>query len=1224
MTQKPPSLAFRWPWVALLLAAAMVLMAGGYAYYRSETDRIREHKYEDLAQIAQLKAGQIREWRAEQMLDVGAFASGPLLRKALEQWFKDRNDQILVDDLTAKLVGEKRAGGYADAVFCSPDGRILISVRPEHEALSPLARATLADAIAKRAPVLSDLYRTEQGQIEIYAAGPILNTQGQPIAAALFTRNAESLLFPLIQSWPTSSRTAETLIVRREGDELLFLNNVRHRPHSALSMREPLTLKTLPAVQAVLGRRGMFEGKDYRGHEVLADLSRIPDSPWFMVAKVDSSEILSEARYRGAVIAVFCVLFFLLAVSFTAYGYRYRQAGLYQQLYEAEQKERESQEQFRTTLYSIGDAVITTDTASLVKQMNPVAESLTGWTEAEAARRPLHEVFNIIDEASRSTAENPVARVLREGTVTGLANHTLLIAKDGTERPIADSGAPIRNEDGGIVGVVLVFRDQTTERKLQKDLEESEERYRTVADHTYDWEFWITPDGMLAYCSPSCVRVTGFKASDFLRDPSLLNRIVHPEDESLWAQHSVQVVHSTERCEFDYRIVARNGDIVWIAHCCSPVYSRDGSFIGRRSSNRDITVRKQVEEDLLKSEQRYRATFNIASVGIDVVDSEGRFLEANHTLTQFLGYTADELRERTILDVTHPEDVSLSWDLHAAMVRGETEGYRFEKRYVRKDGAVVWSDTAVSAIRDPDGTYRATVGVIRDITQHKRSEEVRMRLATAVEQAAETVMITDASGAIMYVNPAFVRTTGYSAEEVLGKNPRILRSSRHDGEFYKQMWESITRGKVWTGRLINRKKDGSLFEEDASISPVKDKSGHIVYFVAVKRDITQEALLQTQLFQAQKMEAIGTLAGGVAHDFNNILQVALGYSELILTDEELPRQFRSDLRKIHDSARRGADLVQRLLTFSRKTDINPVPLNLNRRLAELRKMLERTLPKMIDIQLLLGKNISKINADPTQIDQILMNLGVNARDAMPDGGKLIFETSDIVLEEEYAMTHLEAKPGPYVLLKVTDTGSGMSKETLEHIFEPFYTTKPVGQGTGLGLAMVHGIVKQHGGHISCYSAPGRGTTFSVYFPALAGQEESGEATAREMPRGGTETILLVDDEEYVRDLGSRILSRAGYEVIVASDGREALEQYRANGREIDLIILDLVMPEMGGEQCLQSLLTLSPSAKVLITSGYALHGPAVGARDLGAKGLISKPFRLEDLLEHVRTALDET
>ncbi len=317
------------------------------------------------------------------------------------------------------------------------------------------------------------------------------------------------------------------------------------------------------------------------------------------------------------------------------------------------------------------------------------------------------------------------------------------------------------------------------------------------------------------------------------------------------------------------------------------------------------------------------------------------------------------------------------------------------------------------------------------------------------------------------MNPAFERITGYTREEALGRNPGLLKSGEHDKKFYRNLWDTIKRGDVWSGRFINRKKDGSLYHEEATISPVHDSSGTIVSFVAVKRDVTEHIRLSTQLLHAQKMEAIGTLAGGIAHDFNNLLQVTLGYSELLLAEKEEDDPEYADLQKILQAARSGAELVRRLLTFSRKVEPKPIPLDLNRRITQVEKLLHRTIPKMIDIRMHLSDDLTKINADPIQMEQVLMNLAVNARDAISEGGKLTLETRNVTLDDEYCRLHVGVDPGDYVLLTVSDTGHGMNKTTVEHIFEPFYTTKELGRGTGLGLAIVYGIVKQHGGLITC-------------------------------------------------------------------------------------------------------------------------------------------------------------
>jgi CheY-like chemotaxis protein len=373
------------------------------------------------------------------------------------------------------------------------------------------------------------------------------------------------------------------------------------------------------------------------------------------------------------------------------------------------------------------------------------------------------------------------------------------------------------------------------------------------------------------------------------------------------------------------------------------------------------------------------------------------------------------------------------------------------------------------------------------------------------------------------------------------------------------------------------------------------------------------------------MEAIGTLAGGIAHDFNNMLTIILGYSELIQseTDEQDPRS--ADLAKIVQTATNGADLVRRLLTFSRKADVESEPLELNAEIERTRKLLERTLPKMIDIRLNLEAKLALIKADPIQMDQVLMNLAINARDAMPDGGKLIIETTNVTLDEDYCSTHMGVMPGKYVMLSISDTGHGMNELTRARIFEPFFTTKDrdTAKGTGLGLAVVHGIVEQHGGHRVCESEPDKGSAFRIYFPAVHRVATPKDTVVNSLSHGRGETLLLVDDEQFVRDLGTRILTKAGYKVITASNGKEALEIHGQARGEIKLVILDLLMPEMGGQECLRELHRTDPELKVVVASGFSSDTSVDESIELGARAFVSKPFKIEELLHQVRRILDE-
>ena len=422
-------------------------------------------------------------------------------------------------------------------------------------------------------------------------------------------------------------------------------------------------------------------------------------------------------------------------------------------------------------------------------------------------------------------------------------------------------------------------------------------------------------------------------------------------------------------------------------------------------------------------------------------------------------------------------------------------------------------------------------------------------------------------------------------------------------------------------------KDDSVLWVRADLEADREKDGSVNQWRMVLLDISlkitaleEKEKLQTQLLQAQKMEAVGTLAGGVAHDFNNLLQAINGHTQLLLMDISEDGLEYSSLKAIHNSCTRAADLIRSLLQFSRSeaTERKPIELNIEVELA--RKVLERTIPKMVDIEVHPKGRLWPIMADSTQIEQILLNLGTNAADAMPDGGKLLFEVENITLDDDYANRRLNAQPGKYVLLTISDTGEGMDKETLEKIFEPFFTTKEFGKGTGLGLASVYGIVKSHGGYITCYSEVGQGTIFKIYFPAIEEPEvnESAPVEAKSIP-GGSETILLVDDEESIRGFAQQALMKFGYKVMTASTGEEALELFKDRNGNIDLVVMDLGMPGMGGHKCLQELIKLNPKQKVIIASGYSMEKKSL---ESGAKGFVGKPYQLADLLNTVRAVLD--
>jgi PAS domain S-box-containing protein len=1218
--------------VALFVVTTLVILCLGYAYYIHEIERVRQEKYEDIAAIAKLKVGSIQEWRKGLLDDVRALSFGPLWNRAVNEWLREPGNDTLQKDLRDRLIVGKRQGGYVDGLLLDLDGNVIVSVSGNPESVNAIEKKAIGESIASGSPVLSDMYRTPQGTISIDAVAPILDPKGRPIALGMYRTNSESVLFPLIQTWPTPSQTAETLLVRKDGDDVLFLNDLRHRQNTALSLREPLKSHDLPAGRAVSGKKGLFQGKDYRGVEVLADLRPIPDSPWFMVAKVDTSEILAEARYRGAVVIIFSGLFILLTAGFAAYGYRHRQARLYQDLYKSERELREAEELFRTTLYSIGDAVITTDTRGLAQRMNPVAERLTGWQEAEAAGKSLDEVFHIVEEESRKPVQNPVRRVLSEGVVVGLANHTVLISRDGSEWPIADSGAPIRSEDGSILGVVLVFRDQTEEKVAEELLKQSEARYRSLFENI----------GSAVAVYKAEQDGADFILVDFNAAAEKIDRI----DRSDVIGHSVLKVFPGIK-EFGlfevFQRVWRTGEPE--RHPVT-LYKDDrtqgwrDNYVYKLSSGEIVTVysdetrRIRAEETATLSQERLELVLKGANLGLWDIDMPKGQAVINERAANIAGYQLDEITPTLDFwqSILHPDDEARALKAFGDHLAGHTDSYESEYRVKTKSGEYRWVLAMGKVMeRGADGIALRVTGAFQDITDRKKVEEAlresEERYRIVAQFTYDWEYWVDSEGNFLYVAPSCERITGYSAEEFIA-DPDLMNRIIHPDDRPEMLDHYHNVRKVTPDavdaedfRIVRR--DGEIRWIGHVCQPVYDQDGQPLGRRSSNRDITSRKTLEAQLLQAQKMEAIGNLAGGIAHDFNNLLQAVMGYSELLLAGKKQGDPELDDLQRIYDSGKRGADLVNSLLMFSRKVQPAFRPVDLNNEIVQVQKLLSHSIPKTIKIDLRLSGALETVLADPSQVGQVIMNLGVNARDSMPDGGTLTIETANVELDKDYCAVHLEVKPGPYVLLTVSDSGHGMDKQTLTHIFEPFFTTKEVGKGTGLGLATVYGIVKQHGGHITIYSEPGLGTTFKIYLPAIQTDRKSETQTQEIIIPGGTETILLVDDEESLRELGSRILSEYGYRVMTASNGKEALELYQREDAGISLIILDLIMPEMDGRKCLEEVLRVNPKARVVLASGYSESGPGSGAMTGGAKGFVHKPYNMRQLLTTIREILDK-
>lgn len=659
----------------------------------------------------------------------------------------------------------------------------------------------------------------------------------------------------------------------------------------------------------------------------------------------------------------------------------------------------------------------------------------------------------------------------------------------------------------------------------------------------------------------------------------------------------------------------------WLMITCDPILDESGQYAGVVHIARDITEAKKSETALRENRRFLADLIENSGTLVFVKDCEGRYQLVNHKWEEVTGLSRNDVLGKKD-EMLFPAASARQFRLHDCEVM-ESGTVLQREEMLETAGEPRFFISIKFPMRGNDGNVTGLCGMTTEITDRKRAEVERERLMAAIEQVGEMVVITDLAGTIRYVNPAFTSATGFSREEVIGQNPSILNSGRQDEAFYHKLWETISNGSTWKGRMVNKRKDGELFVEDASISPVRDTSGRIVNYVTVKRDITEHLRLSEQLEQAQKMESVGRLAGGVAHDFNNMLGIILGYAEIALSEAASGTIIHNALMEIRKAAHRSADLTRQLLAFARRQTIDPRVLDLNWTVDSILKMLRRLIGEDIGLDWLPGTDLWQVKMDPTQIDQILANLCVNARDAIAGVGNVTIETRNVTLDESYCTGHVGFSPGEYVMLAVSDSGCGMDDTIRKQIFEPFFTTKEVGKGTGLGLSTVYGIVRQNNGFIHVYSEPGRGTTFRIYIPRSRDDLETAkEGRTEELPVGRGEKVLLVEDEPGMLSMAVEILERLGYMVVSATSPGEAISLIEKYPGKIDLLMTDVVMPNMSGRDLAEQLLSQRPDMKCLFTSGYTAN--VIVHHGVLEKGVhfIQKPFSMRDLARKVREVLD--
>jgi PAS domain S-box-containing protein len=860
----------------------------------------------------------------------------------------------------------------------------------------------------------------------------------------------------------------------------------------------------------------------------------------------------------------------------------------------------------------IGVMVLGLDKQGRINLVNRAGSEFLGYPAEELIGMDWFDHFVLPED--RPSLQSAFALIMAGKTEPPAYHEEIVVIRSG-ERCKAGWHSTLLKESGGMIAGMLVSGEIIGRDVTEKGIEDT---YRGLFEQSSLPYLSLSVNGVILVVNQATLDAFGYKREEV--EGKSLPAFLTQASRDIFIEAYPQFVQGGSFSGNDYEVCRADGSVLVVQVAGTVIRNASTEPVSVHCILTDVTRQRQVEEQIRESEERYRLLFEHSPVGILNFDTELRLTDCNDRFAEIVGGT----RERLLgLDMKSLDDTSMLPALQVAL--NGNEGRREGEYRTTYSGKTIYASMRTAPLYDSHGKIQGGIAIVEDVTRQKRAEVEKERLMFAIEQASEAIVITDVKPEIEYVNPAFEQQTGYSFEEVRGQNPRALQSGQHDAAFYKSMWQTLVRGRVWRGHFINKRKDGSLFEEDATISPVRNREGMIINYVAVKRDVTREVNLERQLTQAMKMEAIGTLAGGIAHDFNNILSAVLGYAEMVNLQLAEDDPVKQDVGQIIAAGNRAAELVRQILTFSRQEEEDLRPVKLQLVIKEALKLLRSSLPTTIELQQEIDAGCGAVLADPTRIHQVLMNLCTNAKQAMgAENGVLRVTLDEISIDTSSPVSlHPVIKQGRWLDLEVSDTGPGMDPDVREKIFDPFYTTKEKGQGTGLGLSVTHGIVKSHGGEITVACIPGQGTTFHVYLPVI--DSERGEVVLNNHVAlvRGTERILIVDDESMLINIMERTLVSLGYTVVSFTDSATALQHFRNHADDVDLIITDMTMPHYTGAELAKAVLAIRPQMPVILCTGYSEYLGEEQAKSIGIREFVAKPVDKTTLANTVRKVLDE-
>jgi len=1241
--------------VIAYLGVALLILGGGAVQLRWQIRATRTQVQGELSTITDLKMSQLGAWVAERQGDAEVIARGGLLQAQLHRYLMGSPLAPPERDIRDWMASIQESFKYERVALFDAQGRSRISVPPfpggdrgfeDPEEVQAVLRAPgVVTRDLHRAPGHADIHLALWIPVRLAGAG---TSQG----TLLFMVDPRTYLYPLIQSWPTQSRSAETLLVRREGDQVVFLNDLRHRANTALNLRYDLAAHpNMPAVRAALGREGLMEGMDYRGVPVVSILRQVPGTAWSMVTKVDAAEVYGPLRQRVWLGGLALMGLVLLVGAGLGMAMRHREAEMLRGQLNLTQR-------YETLMREASDSILVLDGEGRILEANDQACRQYGFARQELLGMDICEL-----RVAEARAEGHVLfqRLLASGSIRFESWHQ---RKDGSTFPVEVSARALELE--GQRRVLSFARDISERRKQERELQRMTQLYAALSqvNQAIVW----SPDRESLFAK-LCEVMVEFGSFDMawigLNDSGLGQvRVVasYGDDQGYLERIRVErgptahgfgpvgrAIREGSPCILN-DFLGTPGTEPWReaaeasgfrAVAAFPI-RREGQVIGALAVySREMNVFAAQEEALLV-EAAMDISFALDHLALDdqrrsaeiaLLESERRLKEAQEaggigTYTWFIQedtWTGSPyLSELFGIGPEHPRNLQ-GWvaivapdfrERMAAYVAGIIERHEpFDLDYPilrASDGQHRWVHGRGEIHRDANDQPVAMVGVIQDITERKLAERALSKISVAVDQSPLSIVITDPKGTIEYVNPAFTQVTGYTAQEVIGQNPRVLKSPATPPGHYRVLWEILERGEVWVGEFENLKKGGELFQERAIIAPVRDETGQCTGYIAIKEDITQlkkdeaeRRSLEAQLQHSQKLESLGNLAGGVAHDMNNVLGAILGLASTLRESADPYSPAAKSLDTITSACLRGRGVVKSLLYFARKDLQEERPIDLNELVREMSQLLSHTTLQRIQLRLELAEGLGWLRGDPGALSNALMNLCVNAMDAMPGGGTLRIRT--------------QADQAGGLTLRVEDTGGGMPPEVLAKAMDPFFTTKPLGKGTGLGLGMVYGTMQAHEGTFELRSELGRGTEAILCFPASrvgAPELAAAQTPVPPLESGRSLHILLVDDDDLIRESAVPLLEVIGHSVTEASTGARAI-QLLAEGLEVDLVILDMNMPGLSGAETLPRLLHLRPHLPVIMATGYSDDEIAPLLAGRPSVSGIRKPYSLREIQQKI-------